>query len=124
LELDRRFLRKTSPKRIHSRDQFLHGERFRKVIIRAQSEAYYPIAHLATRGQDKDTSVHFRTAQTSQHFEAIHPWQHYIEHNQIVVRCLRFAQGSFAVVGNSQLMASLGEGAKDMPCKANFVFDN
>ena len=38
--------------------------------------------------------------------------------------CLRFAQGSFAVVDDGKLMASLSEGPKDMPCKANFVFDN
>src|SRR4029453_10243022 len=98
LKLDWRRFRKTSPKRTYSRDQLLHGERLCEVIIRPLSGASYAIAHLATRSQDQDTSVHLSPAQTSQHFEAIHPGQHHIEHDEIVMRSLGFAQGSFAVV--------------------------
>src|SRR4030095_11476131 len=47
LKLDERFLGKTSPERTHSRDQFLHRERLREVIIRAEAEAGHPIAYLA-----------------------------------------------------------------------------
>jgi hypothetical protein len=124
LELEGRFLGKTSPERAHSRDEFLHGKRLREIIIRAQSEAGHPIPHLATRGQDKDTSSHFCRAQTSEHFEAIHPRQHHIEHDEIVLLRLRLSQRGFAVVDDGRLMASFSEGARDMLRKANFVFDN
>src|SRR4029077_10037492 len=110
LEFDERLLGKTSPERTYSRDQFLHREWLSKVIIRAQSEAGHSIAHLASCGQDKDTSVDFRRAQMSQHFKAIHPWQHHIEHYQIVPLQLRFPQGSLAVVDHERLMASFSEG--------------
>src|SRR5580765_4486375 len=46
LELDRRFLGKTSAERTHSRDQFLHCEGLREVIVRPQSEAGHSIADL------------------------------------------------------------------------------
>src|SRR4030095_11844876 len=84
LELDGRLLRKTSPERAHSRDQFLHCEGLREVIICAEPAARHSIAYLAARGQDKDTSVDVRCAQMSQHFEPIHPWQHHIEYDKIV----------------------------------------
>jgi hypothetical protein len=37
---------------------------------------------------------------------------------------LRFAQGGFAVVDHSRLMASFNEGARDMLGKTNFIFDD
>jgi len=44
----------------------------------------------------------------SQHLEAIHPWQHHIEHEKIVPLQLRFSQGDLTVVDHDGLMASFG----------------
>jgi hypothetical protein len=60
----------------------------------------------------------------SQHFKAIHCWQHHIEHNEIVPLQVRFSQGGLTVVDHDRLMASFSEGARDMLGKANFIFDN
>jgi hypothetical protein len=122
--MNRRLLGKTSSERTHSRDKFLHRERLREVVIRAESETGHAIAHLATRGQDKDASRHFRRAQTSQHFEAVHSWQHHVQHDEIVLLRLRFAQGGFAVMQHSWFVASFSQSARDMVGKANFIFDD
>jgi hypothetical protein len=124
LQRDGRFLGKTSPERIHSRDQFLHCERLREVIIRAESETRHPIAYFSPRGQDKDTGVDFRRAQMSQHFESIHPWQHHIEHEKIVPLQVRFPQGGLTIVDHDRLVARFSEGAADMLGKSNFIFDD
>ena len=50
----------------------------------------------------------FAAAQTSQHFEAIHPWQHHIEHDEIAcASASAFSQGGLAIVDHEQARGQL-----------------
>ena len=110
-----RLLRVTAPERTHTRQQFLHREGFREIIIRPELQTGDAIIQLAARGQHQHPVRHILGAQSAQDFEAIDARQSDVEHQEIERFFLNFTQGGLAIVNHNRVVARFHQGGSDMP---------
>ena len=122
LQFDRRLFRIAAPERGDARDQLLHGEWFRQVIIGSERQAIHPIVHFPARRQDEDAAIDMRFAQPAQDFEAVDSGQHDIEDDQFEAGLLCIAQRCLAVVQDLHIVTRIDEGAGDVAREPNFIF--
>ena len=84
--------------RLDPRQQLLEGERLGHVVVGAGAERLHLEVHRVLRGQDQDRRGGAPVAKRPQHFEAAHPGQPEIEHDEVVPAARGEAQSLHAVV--------------------------
>ena len=71
--------------RPRSGEELLHREGLDQVVVGAEVESPHAIVDLVPRGEDQDVRIVPSGAQLRQHLESVEPWQHQVEHDQVVL---------------------------------------
>ena len=123
-QLQCRFFRITPTERSHAREQFLHREWLRQIIIRAELQSSHPIVEFAARRQHQNPARNTIGAHSPQHFKTVDTRKTDIEHDEIESGLLRFTQSGFAVTNHHRIMPCLSKSRRYVPREARFIFNN
>src|SRR5439155_4318205 len=83
--------------RAHPGYQFRKRERLYQVIVRAQFEAFHPIAHTVAGGKKKNGRTNPAVPQFRDHLPTIFVWQHYIDNKKVELGRARALEASFTI---------------------------
>ena len=115
---------RAASERIDAREQFLHRERLREIIVRAGLQPLDAARHIAARREDEHARKTALFFQLREHIEAVHAGQIQIEHDEVRLLRERRAQALRAIMHRARLVAGAHERTGDVAGELEFVFDD
>ena len=110
--------------RADTREELLHGERLRDVVVGARVQAAHGVALLAERGDHDDRDIGVGAPYPVRELEPVDPRQHEVEQDEVGRRVTRHLQRLDAVSAGSRCEACAPQRVVDGLSDDRVVFDN
>src|SRR5215831_10827406 len=115
---------RTTQKRTHAGEQFRESEWFHYVIIRAELETFYAIAHAVARSQKNDGRLRFRGTQFFHESPAIFFREHDIDNEKVEPARARRCKPSLAIQREIDGKTGFAEALRQKSRRFLFILDH